>query len=136
LIGTLSWVKARTGCEGFRFSRALAFINAAMMRCTAVAESIACLFMSLTPHTNGNSESFGMVGRDPRLRRIIETIRTVAPSDASILIEGETGTGKQLIANVIHAESRRCAGPLIRANCAAIPHELSEAELFGNQQGA
>ena len=92
--------------------------------------------MSLTPHVNGDSESFGMVGRDPRLRRIIEIIRTAAPSDASVLIEGETGTGKQLIANAIHAESHRCSRPLIHANCAAIPHELSEAELFGNQKGA
>ena len=95
-----------------------------------------CLLMSLTPHTNGDSESFGMVGRDPKLRQIIETIRTAAPSDASVLIEGESGTGKQLIANAIHAQSHRCAGPLIHANCAAIPHELSEAELFGNQKGA
>ena len=92
--------------------------------------------MSLTPHINGDSESFGIVGRDPRLRQIIETIRTAAPSDASVLIEGETGTGKQLIANAIHAESHRCARPLIHANCAAIPHELNEAELFGNQKGA
>jgi len=92
--------------------------------------------MSLTPHTDGDSESFGLIGRDPKLRQIIKTIRTAAPSDASILIEGESGTGKQLIANAIHAESRRCAGPFIHANCAAIPHELSEAELFGNQQGA
>ena len=92
--------------------------------------------MSLTLHTNGDSESFGMIGLDPKLRQIIETIRTAAPSDASVLIEGETGTGKQLIANAIHAESRRCAGPFVHANCAAIPHERSEAELFGNQQGA
>ena len=95
-----------------------------------------CVLMSFTPHINGDNESFGMVGRDPRLRQIIETIRTAAPSDASVLIEGETGTGKQLIANAIHAESRRCARPFIHANCSAIPHELSEAELFGNQIGA
>ena len=92
--------------------------------------------MSLTPHNNGDNESFGIVGRDPKLRQIIETIRTAAPSDASVLIEGETGTGKQLIANAIHAESHRSTRPLIHANCAAIPHELSEAELFGNQKGA
>src|SRR6185437_12896103 len=104
------------------------------MMCTAVAEPIALLIMSLTPHINGDSESFGLVGRDPRLRQIIETIRTAAPSDASVLIEGETGTGKQLIANAIHAESRRCTRPLIHVNCAAIPGDLSEAELFGNKK--
>ena len=75
-----------------------------------------------------------MVGRDPKLQRIIETIKTAAPSDASILIEGESGTGKQLIANAIHAQSHRCARPFVHANWAAIPHELIEAELFGHQK--
>ena len=70
-----------------------------------------------------------MIGRDERLRQIIDTIRTVAPSDASVLIEGETGTGKQLIAAAIHAQSRRCFGPLIRVNCAELPEQF-EAELF------
>ena len=70
-----------------------------------------------------------MIGRDERLRQIIDTIRTVAPSDASVLIEGETGTGKQLIAAAIHAQSRRCSGPLIRVNCAEPPEQF-EAALF------
>ena len=83
-----------------------------------------------------SSETFGMIGRDPHLQRIIETIRTVAPSDASVLIEGESGTGKELIAAAFHAQSRRAAGPFIRINCAAIPHELIESELFGYQKGA
>lgn len=71
-----------------------------------------------------------MIGRDARLRHIIGTIRTAAPSDASVLIEGESGTGKQLIAGAIHAQSHHCSGPLVRANCAQ-PPELFEAELFG-----
>ena len=94
------------------------------------------LAMNLTPHINSDCASFGMIGRDPKLQQIVETIRTAAPSDASVLIEGESGAGKQLIANAIHAESRRYTRPLVHANCAAIPHELSEAELFGNQKGA
>ncbi len=71
-----------------------------------------------------------MIGRDAKLRHIIDTIRTAAPSDASVLIEGESGTGKQLIAGALHAQSHRCSGPLIRINCAE-PPELFEAELFG-----
>jgi two-component system response regulator HydG len=85
---------------------------------------------------NCDSETFGMLGLDAKLRQIVETIRTAAPSDASVLIEGETGTGKQLIATAIHKQSRRCCGPLIHANCAAIPHDLIEPELFGYQKGA
>lgn len=85
---------------------------------------------------NADSETFGMVGCAAKLRDIIETIRTAARSDASVLIEGESGTGKELIAEAFHAESRRSARPLIRINCAAIPHELIESELFGYRKGA
>jgi DNA-binding NtrC family response regulator len=84
----------------------------------------------------GDSETFGMIGRDPKIRQIIETIRTAAPSDASVLIEGESGTGKELIAAAFHNQSQRASGPFIRINCAAIPHELIESELFGYKKGA
>ena len=84
----------------------------------------------------GASETFGMIGRDQAMRQIIETIRTAAPSDASVLIEGESGTGKELIATAFHTESQRAAHPFIRINCAAIPHELIESELFGYKKGA
>ena len=84
----------------------------------------------------GDSETFGMIGRDPQMHQIFETIRTAAPSDASVLIEGESGTGKELIAAAFHAQSQRAAGPFIRINCAAIPHELIESELFGYKKGA
>ena len=84
----------------------------------------------------GDGETFGMIGRDQKMRRIIETIRTAAPSDASVLIEGESGTGKELIATAFHTESHRAARPFIRINCAAIPHELIESELFGYKKGA
>ena len=68
--------------------------------------------MTLSQTSNGTWETFGMVGRDAKLRQIIETIRRVAPSDASVLIEGESGTGKQLIAVAIHAQSHHCSGQL------------------------
>lgn len=84
----------------------------------------------------GDTESFGMVGRDPRIQKIHETIRTAAPSDASVLIEGESGTGKELIAVALHSQSHRASGPFISINCAAIPHELIESELFGYMKGA
>ena len=84
----------------------------------------------------GDSETFGMIGRDAKMTQIFETIRTAAPSDASVLIEGESGTGKELIASAFHTQSQRAAGPFIRINCAAIPHELIESELFGYKKGA
>jgi len=84
----------------------------------------------------GESETFGMIGRDPKMCQIFETIRTAAPSDASVLIEGESGTGKELIAAAFHTQSQRADGPFIRINCAAIPHELIESELFGYKKGA
>lgn len=84
----------------------------------------------------GDSETFGMIGRDPKMSQIFETIRTAAPSDASVLIEGESGTGKELIATAFHTQSQRASGSFIRINCAAIPHELIESELFGYRKGA
>ena len=84
----------------------------------------------------GDSETFGMIGRDAKMLQIFETIRTAAPSDASVLIEGESGTGKELIASAFHTQSQRASGPFIRINCAAIPHELIESELFGYKKGA
>jgi DNA-binding NtrC family response regulator len=83
-----------------------------------------------------DSETFGIFGRDPKMRQIIETINTTAPSDASVLIEGESGTGKELIAAAFHTQSQRASGPFIRINCAAIPHQLIESELFGYKKGA
>ena len=85
---------------------------------------------------SADSETFGMIGRNPKLHHIIQTIRTAAPSDASVLIEGESGTGKELIATAFHTQSQRSSGPFIRINCSALPHELIESELFGYQKGA
>jgi len=78
-----------------------------------------------------NNETFGMIGGDAKLLQIMATIRTAAPSDAPVLIEGESGTGKQLIAEAIHAQSHRCSGPLIRINCSALPREQLEAARGG-----
>jgi DNA-binding NtrC family response regulator len=84
----------------------------------------------------GDGEEFGLIGRHPRIRQIREIIRTAAPSDASVLIEGESGTGKELVAAAFHRQSARAERPFIRINCAAIPSELIESELFGYRRGA
>jgi two-component system response regulator HydG len=83
-----------------------------------------------------DSQVFGLIGHNPRMRQIHDTIRTTARSDASVLIEGESGTGKELIATAFHTQSNRSAHSFIRINCAAIPHELIESELFGYKKGA
>jgi DNA-binding NtrC family response regulator len=84
----------------------------------------------------GDGEDFGIIGRHPKMRQIHAIIRTAAPSDASVLIEGESGTGKELIAAAFHFQSPRAEFPLTRINCAAIPHDLMESELFGYRKGA
>ncbi len=77
-----------------------------------------------------------IVGDSPSMRRLLEAVNRVAPKDITVLVRGETGTGKELIASLIHAQSRRAPAPLVRFNCAAIPGELAEAELFGHARGA
>jgi two-component system response regulator HydG len=70
------------------------------------------------------------------MKTVVRTVRRVAPSDVSILITGESGTGKEVIADLIHTSSARSGGPLIKINCAALPRELIESELFGSVKGA
>jgi len=77
-----------------------------------------------------------MIGDSPALRRVQEQVGLVAPTDATVLVTGETGTGKELVAREIHAASGRAARPLVRVNCAAIPAELFESEFFGHVRGA
>jgi len=77
-----------------------------------------------------------MIGRSPAMSQIYKTIGRVAASDASVLITGETGTGKELAANLIHQNSARRNGALIKVNCAALPETLIESELFGHEKGA
>ena len=77
-----------------------------------------------------------LVGDSPAMRELRSMIERVAPSDARILITGESGTGKELVASAVHAESKRRDRPFIRVNCAAIPRDLVESEMFGHERGA
>jgi formate hydrogenlyase transcriptional activator len=77
-----------------------------------------------------------IVGTSPALESVLAQIERVAPTDSTVLIQGETGTGKELIAQSIHQLSVRCGRTFVKLNCAAIPHDLLESELFGHERGA
>jgi formate hydrogenlyase transcriptional activator len=77
-----------------------------------------------------------VIGNSPALESVLEQVERVAPTDSTVLIQGETGTGKELIAHAIHNLSTRCGRPFVRLNCAAIPLDLLESELFGHEKGA
>jgi transcriptional regulator with GAF, ATPase, and Fis domain len=77
-----------------------------------------------------------MIGESGAIKRIKDTIEKVAPTDARILITGDNGVGKELVARWVHERSNRADGPLVEVNCAAIPSELIESELFGHEKGS
>src|SRR5437016_755329 len=77
-----------------------------------------------------------IIGKSAALESVLDQVEQVAPTDSTVLIEGETGTGKELIAHAIHNASQRCGRPFIKLNCAAIPLDLLESELFGHEKGA
>src|ERR1700761_953940 len=77
-----------------------------------------------------------IIGKSPALESVLEQVEQVAPTDSTVLVQGETGTGKELIARAIHNLSSRCGRPFVKLNCAAIPFDLLESELFGHEKGA
>jgi two-component system response regulator FlrC len=81
-------------------------------------------------------ESHALVFRDPAMAQLLRMAEQIAPSDASVLITGESGTGKEILARFLHRKSRRAAAAFIPVNCAAIPEQLLESELFGHEKGA
>jgi formate hydrogenlyase transcriptional activator len=84
----------------------------------------------------GESQFDQIVGSSPALESLLEEVERVAPTDSTVLVLGETGTGKELIARAIHNTSKRCGRPFVKLNCAAIPFDLLESELFGHERGA
>jgi DNA-binding NtrC family response regulator len=85
---------------------------------------------------HGYPSRFGIIGDSPAMAKLFNLIEKVAKEDCSVLIEGETGTGKELIANAIHDHSRRTKAPFVAINCGAFPKDLIQAELFGYEKGA
>jgi formate hydrogenlyase transcriptional activator len=86
---------------------------------------------------DGNPRRFEqIIGHSPALESVLEQVEQVAPTDSTVLIQGETGTGKELIARSIHNLSSRCGRAFMKLNCAAIPFDLLESELFGHEKGA
>jgi DNA-binding NtrC family response regulator len=88
------------------------------------------------PLTRTSGEGSGLVGSSPEMLSVFKAVARAARSDATVLVLGESGTGKEMVARVLHAQSPRAAGPFIAINCAAIPENLLESELFGHEKGA
>ena len=91
----------------------------------------------LPPESDMNDYYFeGIIGKSPAIQKVLEQVAIVAPTDATVLLHGETGTGKELVANAIHNLSSRHGRAFVRMNCAAIPSGLLESEMFGHERGA
>src|ERR687883_1094912 len=115
----------------FDFEELLPLAEKALERRALVAET-----ESMRRQMSTRAEYFNIIGSSKQMQMIYETIESVAKSDANVLIVGESGTGKELIANAIHYQSLRSKKPFIKVNCAALPKELIESELFGHTKGA
>ncbi len=92
--------------------------------------------MSETFTKTAREEAIQLIGRSPRMQDVVRMIERVAQTDIPVLISGESGTGKEIVARLIHLKSSRRIGPFLKINCAAIPHELLESELFGFERGS
>jgi DNA-binding NtrC family response regulator len=108
----------------------------AMLKKAEEKGAIAAENLRLRDEVREHTSFSSLVARSESMLRLFHMIGSVAGTDASVLVTGESGTGKELIAAAIHRNSRRASGPFIKINCAAIPHELIESELFGHKRGA
>jgi DNA-binding NtrC family response regulator len=115
----------------FEFDQLHPLVEKALERRELMAETA-----SMRRQLSTRTEYFNIIGASKQMQMIYETIESVAKSDANVLIVGESGTGKELIANAIHYNSLRAKKPFIKVNCAALPKELIESELFGHTKGA
>jgi two-component system nitrogen regulation response regulator NtrX len=104
-----------------------------------MAEAVRVSRLRRAPRPAGapeGDETLGLVGDSPAMAKLREQVRRVGPSSGRVLVTGENGAGKELVAHAIHALSKRAAGPFVKLNCAAIPKDLLESELFGYERGA
>ncbi len=92
--------------------------------------------ISLRRKVEGRDRFEGIIAKSPKMTRIFELIKTVAPTNTTVLITGESGTGKEIVARAIHRRSQRCGNPFIVTSCAALPETLLESELFGYEKGS
>src|SRR5580693_4164557 len=99
-------------------------------------EKLAQEKLYLEEEIRGDMNFEQIVGNSPALKHVLQLVETVAPSDSTVLLLGETGTGKELIARALHDRSRRKNRTFVKVNCAAIPTGLLESELFGHEKGA
>lgn len=131
------WMEPGRG-EGGRIQASRALLVDITARVLAEAERARLLEQNqyLQEEIKSDHDFEQLIGRSPPLQEVLAKVRRVAPTDASVLITGETGTGKELIARAIHSVSKRRDKPLIKVNCAALPDGLVESELFGHEKGA
>jgi DNA-binding NtrC family response regulator len=114
-------------------------LEAAVAETTSAYKAVAQLqshIHSLKSEWLGDGHEFGLIGRSAAITHVVHVIRKVAENNISVLISGENGTGKELVARAIHLSSARCKQRMVAINCAAIPRDLLESELFGHEVGA
>jgi formate hydrogenlyase transcriptional activator len=129
--GDVDFLMRAAGQVAIAIENALAYREIAELKDKLAQEKL-----YLEDEIRGEMDFEGIVGQSSALRHVLNLVETVAPSDSTVLLLGETGTGKELIARAIHERSRRKARTFVKLNCAAIPTGLLESELFGHERGA
>ena len=122
-----------------RFEQVISYspaLESAYREIAQLKDKLAQEKLRLEDEIRGELDFAGIVGQSSALRHVLNLVETVAPSDSTVLLLGETGTGKELIARAIHERSRRKERNFVKLNCAAIPSGLLESELFGHERGA
>src|SRR6202521_3272540 len=129
--GDVEFLMRAAGQIAIAIENALAYREIAELKDKLAQEKL-----YLEDEIRGEMDFEGIVGQSSALRHVLNLVETVAPSDSTVLLLGETGTGKELIARAIHERSRRKDRTFVKLNCAAIPTGLLESELFGHERGA
>src|SRR5271169_5487654 len=131
LLDEIDFLKEASGQIAIAIENCLAFSEISELK-----EKLAQEKLYLEEEIRGDMDFEQIVGNSPALKHVLQLVETVAPSDSTVLLLGETGTGKELVARAIHDRSRRKNRTFVKLNCAAIPTGLLESELFGHEKGA